>query len=142
MFRQKVKPLTTIQRELMRFGLYPFDENTSNRTKCRSIMIGSIYLGCALSACVSCETFVMKHVTTNLEDSLYALGQILIYVNAIFMMIFAFVQRYKIATIIEKLTWIYEKCQSQYILLLQDLKSMKMINSLFNQMRKRDRFNF
>lgn len=130
-----MKPLATNQQVLLWLGLYPFDEETSNSRKIRSIGVGSLYFGIGLSACVSCEIFFMKHVTTNLEDSLYALGQSLVYWNILYLTTFAFVQRYKIAAIIENLAKIYEKCKNQCSFFKSEMENLiilNMVNWFFN----------
>lgn len=111
-----MKPLATNRRVLMRLGLYPFNGNTSKRSKINSIFNGMFIFGVAVSACVSCVIFIIKHVTTNLEDSLYALGQILIYSNALYMMVFVYLQRYKIVAIIENLAEIHVQCKTDSML--------------------------
>lgn len=105
-----MKPLETNRRVLMWLGLYPFDNTLNKRYKVCFIIVGSLIFAVALSACISSEIFVMKHVTNNLEDSLYAIGQILIYWNVLYLMMFALVQRDKIVVIIENLTKIHDKC--------------------------------
>lgn len=61
------------------------------------------------SAGAASGMYICEFATINLEPVAYALMQIFAYINIMYLMVFAFVQRHKIAALIERLTEMYNE---------------------------------
>lgn len=111
---KRIAPLQTTRCVLTWLYLYPADQNTNKWKKLAYIIVSLIVFivnVCGLAASVA---FFMKFVSTDLEESIYALFQITGILPQIASMLVAFALRQKIFVIFEKLTTIYIECKGNY----------------------------
>lgn len=103
-----MESLQTSKRVLTYLSLHP-DNNESNKwiRVARRILplLFVVVISCAILGCLS---FIMKFKSTNMEATLFTAMVALVYVGLIFIMVFAFFARYKLTTMFEGLSEIYE----------------------------------
>ena len=104
-----MKALVTTQRVLTWYRICHANESTTSSWQKMLFSIFSIVClianACAVAASV---TFLLKFISSNLEESLYALFQCAAYSNVVYIHIAAFLQRKKVTSVFESLTEIYE----------------------------------
>lgn len=102
-------PIPTNRKVLTKLGLYPVDKNTSKRDELKHKAIGFLIFALCFCAIVSSAVYFWKFATIDLKQSSYALLQIICHLNAMYLMMFAFLQRQNIEAAIEKLSGIYNE---------------------------------
>ena len=104
-----MKALVTTQRVLTWYRICHANESTTSSWQKMLFSIFSVVClianACAVAASV---TFLLKFISSNLEESLYALFQCAAYSNVVYIHIAAFLQRKKVTSVFESLTEIYE----------------------------------
>lgn len=116
-YKVEMKPLVTNQRILKWIGAYPFDVNTSKRSEIGYMIFGFIMFALNLCGVAASVCFILKVATINLYAALHASYQVISFSNLMYLMVFAFVQRYRVATAIEKLSEIYDQRKQIFLIL-------------------------
>lgn len=104
-----MKPLVTNRKVLTWIGILPAAERTN---KFRKLIYITFYFALTSSsgfALFTSLTFMLKYMSTNLEDCLYALFQVAADMNLVYMMVIALILRRKIAALFDRLTEIYNE---------------------------------
>lgn len=114
MLEFQTKPLEMSRRLLTWLYLYPSTETSGNQKSvtCFAFTI-AVYVA-TMSFLVSSMAFFMKFVSTDLEESLYALFQIGGFSNTAYVITFAYFSHRRIAAIVDELTAIYNTCKNSF----------------------------
>lgn len=105
-----MKPLVMNQRVLTWLCVFPLDEAATMKEKltCITFSIGVILT--IFSGLTGSVVFFLKFVSTDLEESLYALFQIAAIFSTSNAIVVAVLMRHRIPAMFSNLTEIYEKC--------------------------------
>lgn len=103
-----MKPLEMNRRVLTWLCVYPASENTSKSTKTLYVIFTLIILSGNLIGLGLSIDYFLKSASTDLEDSLYALFQILATAKMSYTMIVAYFLRHRITAIFVSLSDIYD----------------------------------
>lgn len=94
-------------------GSCPMDECTSRGEKIVFIICALTVYALHSSCAVSTTVFILKHVSSNLEDTLYALLQIAGLTYVLYTLIVAFILRHKVNHIFLTQSNIYGECKCE-----------------------------
>lgn len=97
-----MKPLETNQKVLIRLCLYPVEKR-----QLAHILLGVGVFLANLISLTSCVALLMKIVSDDLGDALYGLFQVSGFMYTTYVNIVAYFSRYKVSTIFDNLTEIY-----------------------------------
>lgn len=102
-----MKPLSTPQKVLMLFCVWPADEVEWKKMAC--IIFTLCNLIANIVGLLASAAYFLKYVSIDMEDSLYGLFTVFGFAIAIYMVVFVFFSRHKIHKIFLKLTEIYDR---------------------------------
>lgn len=102
-----MKPLGTSRKILTWFYLYPVEEGTERKKLIHFILSAVVFIF-KISFLASSTAFFMKYVSTDLEESLYALFQISAFSNSTYVIAIAYISHQKITALIDRLSAIYD----------------------------------
>lgn len=110
----KMTPLETHKRIYKMMSVYPLDKDSS-KWKTLACIIFVLFISISEITCfVASASFVMKFVSTDLEQSLHALFQFIYYTCATFYTLHSVISRRKFRLVFDKLTEIYRKCKNKF----------------------------
>lgn len=107
-----IEPLKTSRQVLIWLSVCPADANTTKKMKLAHLAFSMAWVAITICGFLASFGFFINSVSTNLEESLYALFQVfanLVMQNTI---IVTFVMRHKIAEFFQQLSQIYNKSGS------------------------------
>lgn len=110
-----MKPLVTTKKFLTWLCICPLDENSNKSKKLFCIAFSVIFIGNQVVAFAGSLTFFLKYVSIDLEVCLYALFQLAAEVGVMYMIIVAFIHRFKIAALFENLSKIYDESKNRWV---------------------------
>lgn len=119
-----MKPLATTQRVLSWYRICHANKSDSNWWKMTFTIFSVTCLIANACAVAASATFLAKFISSNLEQSLYALFQCSAYFNAVYIHIAAFLQRKKVTAVFESLSVIYETSKEF---------SVELLNHIWNE---------
>lgn len=102
-----MRPLSTNQRMLKWLCVCPLEARDSQWMKPLCIIFSLITFAAVAGCVLSSIVFFSTNISTDLEESLYALFQISAFSGVAYMAIVAFIERNKITAFLETLTKIY-----------------------------------
>lgn len=102
-----MEPMATARKVLTWLCIVPADEETTKFKKLIYIACTSALMVSTICGFLTSSAFIIKFMSTNLEDCLYALIQICATVGDTYMMLVAFILRHKIAALFDRLAAIY-----------------------------------
>lgn len=107
-------PLVTNKRVLVWLNLCSPDDETVEWKRIGFAFVGFIVLISTLSDMLASVAFMLKYISINLEESLYALFQIFGFGSITYAIIVTFFQRHKIREIFQGLSEIYNESKIGY----------------------------
>lgn len=105
--RIEMEPLHTSRRVLTCLCICSFDKTTSMKEKSIYITLSVSIIFAEIFMLIASVVFFMKNVSTNLEESLFALLQIAGLVGSLYIMATAYISQHKIMSIFDSLSQIY-----------------------------------
>lgn len=118
-----MKPLATYQHVLRLLCAFPPDESTKRWKRLLFVISGLSFFVCILCTALSSFTFLLKYISINPEEGLWALFQVCGFTNMLYVLIISFVIPFKIKGIFDDLSHIYEI--SEYFAILNHWLSFK-----------------
>lgn len=106
-----MKPLVMNQRVLTWLCVFPMHESAAMKEKLTCIVFSIGVILTIFSGLIGSVIFFLKFVSTDLEESLYALFQIAAIFSTSNAIVVAVQMRHRIPTMFKNLTTIYEKCK-------------------------------
>lgn len=116
-FRKKKKtstmiPLETNRRVLTWLCVFPSEEGTSWHMKVAHIAFCSFVLGMNVVSCIVSVAFLLKYISNDMEQCLFAFVQICGEVNMSYIIIITYLLRHKITATYNSLADIYRTCKN------------------------------
>lgn len=106
-----MKVLEKNRKVLVWTGMCPADENTKWWQKIAFKLIGFIIFASMVFDVVISVIFILENKSTDLEDCLFAIFQIILCCGTCYMIFFAYISRKDIASVINGLQKIYDSCK-------------------------------
>lgn len=114
MSEEKMDPLVTNKKMLMWLCILPAQAQTNQNMKLLYIVTSFTLLTSCFLGLIASVAFMVKYLSTNLEDCLYALFQVSGDASALYMILIAFILRRQIAALFDQLSEIYCASKSPF----------------------------
>lgn len=103
--------LATSKQVLSWLSLYVADGDIDKRKAISYICVSFMTLISNASLVLCSALYISKYISNDLEEALYACGQLIAFLSSTYMLLIAFILRKKITAIINELAAIYETCK-------------------------------
>lgn len=109
-----MKPLTVHRQMLTWLSICPPEANATLMKKYLYIIFTVLDIIIVFGVTSASLVYFVKMVLIDLQESLYALLQIVVYFGIIYVIFVAILLRHKISGIFDKLSLIYETCKNKF----------------------------